>query len=142
MFRSVANGMLSGAVCGLAVGGIGGRIAMRMTTLTGGFSDSSVEGTLLWFSISTLLGAALGAVLGALLTRRRARWWVIGLVSAALAFVSIRVEGNWEALYAVGNRSLNLAIWFAVGFGFGAGWSVLFNRLSERRVAADRATTA
>ena len=141
MVRNTAIGAFSGAVCGFVVGGVGGRIAMRMTTLTGGFSDSSLQGTLLWITISTVLGAAFGAVLGGLLARRRARWWVIGLASAALAFASIRVEGNWEAMYAVGNTVLNLAAWFAVGFGFGACWSVLFNRLTRPGVVADHATS-
>ena len=141
MVRAVLSGALVGAICGFVVGGVGGRLAMRLTTMTGGFSDSSLGGTALWMTISTVLGLLLGALLGLLFHRRDPRWWTIGVLTGTLTFLSIRVEGNWDALLAAGTPWVNVVAWLVIGFGYGVCWSLLYPALRRRtrRAAAQTA---
>lgn len=116
--RSALAGLVSGAL----VGGVGSRIAMRISTMMGGIRDSTLGETLAYIGVVGLLGGVVGLVLGLLGRRWKAPWWAVGLLTGVLVFVAIRIEGNWPALFTEGSPIVNLVLWFAVGFGYGALW--------------------
>ena len=123
----------AGFIAGLVFGGLGGRLAMRIATWMGGFRDSSLGETFGYILAMALLGAIVGVLLGAIPWTARAPWWTVALLTGLLVFVAIRIEGNWGALWSVGNPAVNVISFFLVGAGYGAAWHGLRSVALRRR---------
>jgi hypothetical protein len=120
------RGPLLGAMLGLPILGVGGRLVMRLlTVLTDAPAAASVEGTLTVLAAGTVSGIG-GGLLYAVLTRLlpRHRWLRGALFAAALVLLTLR------GLHPV--RPVPLALFLPLALLYGVLLELAWHRASVR----------
>jgi len=96
--RAAATGILAGGLAGFVVGGVGGRLAMRLVVLaTSRFPAQSPEGTLLIVFMGTVLGAT-----GGLLYVVLRRWLPPSPLARRLSYALLLLAGPGVAFFIEG----------------------------------------
>ena len=146
--RGVAVGSFSGFVAGLAAGGVGSRVAMRIVALTAGAGQQgaitdaeatvgkiTLEGTLFLLFAGAMIGVAGGVIYGG--TRSWLKWagpWRGTLFGAALLalFGATIVRGDNPDFARFGYAWLNIGLFSAIIVIFGVMVAPLYEWVGAR----------
>lgn len=136
----------SAVTCGIVVGGIGGRVVMRLSAVaaddsrTGMLTESgnvigriTVEGTLaLLLFVGLVTGVSVGLFLFALRTVLPGRFLPATVSTVLLALgAAIAIDPSNADFVIAGNRALNVAMFIALFPAFGALFVVVAERLDR-----------